>query len=85
MNFEAMRILAESDIPTFQRVLSKYGLIVAGNNRHSNLNPCVQSEQIAALNSMIAEDVNEHVELTTEQTMLRSLAESKGLVVVVQN
>ena len=85
MNFETMRVLSETDELTFKRELSRFGLRVVGNNEYSNLNPVVQKEQVEAMGSLISEDVDERLELTRDQRLLKNLAESKGFIVVVEN
>lgn len=85
MNFETMKILAETDVPTFKRELLRFGLRVAGRDEYSNLKPMVQNEQVEAMSSLISEDVNERTELTRDQRLLKNLAESKGFIVVVED
>ena len=77
----AMEILAISDQPVFESLMSHIGLPITGRINQDPLATQVQTESIAAMATEITEDVNDFVDADPRLHPYKKLAEDYGYVV----
>jgi len=83
-NLQSLRILALGDPRVFaETIYRQFGLKVIGLRNNDPLESRVQKESISAMASVITEDADELMEISSPRLAVKKLAESCGYIVRV--
>lgn len=78
-----LECLAISDRRVFCNIMEYIGLPIIGIKNTDPLNKSIQSESVAAMASVLAEDVNDYIELDPERKAIKRMAEDYGYIVAI--
>lgn len=82
-SLEAMEIMAISDRPLFEHIMSQIGLPITGLMNTNPLEKDVQTESISAVASELTEDRHEFASLDPRRRLMKQMAEFHGYIVAI--